>query len=130
MATALEKPPGAPGDVSLWAPSAKTGVGTALSSGSNVWFTLSGGILTEVFYPFVDMACTRDMQLLVTNRQDFFSEEKRNTHCQLSYLRDGVPAFRIVNTCAEGRYRLEKLVLSDPRRPTVLQQIRFVPLKG
>ncbi len=101
-----------------------------MSSESDVWFTLSGGILTEVFYPFVDMACTRDMQLLVTDRRDFFSEEKRNTRSQVSYLGDGVPAFRIVNSCDQGRYRLEKLVLSDPRRPTILQQVRFVPLKG
>ena len=34
------------------------------------------------------------------------------------------------NTCTQGRYRLEKEVLTDPLRETVLQQTRFVPLKG
>ena len=113
-----------------WAPAAKTGVGTALNPASDVWFTLSHGILTEVFHPFVDMACTRDMELLVTDRQDFFSEEKRDTRSEVTYLSDGVPAFRLINTCEQGRYRLEKTILTDPWRSTVLQQVQFVPLKG
>lgn len=129
MKAAFDHPPGAPGTPARWAPSAKTGVGTALNPMSDVWFTLSHGILTEVFHPFVDMACTRDLELLVTDRQDFFSEEKRDTRSQVSYLSDGVPAFRVVNTCVQGRYRLEKLVLTDPGRSTVLQQVQFVPLK-
>ena len=130
MTTAFDLAPGAPGTPARWASSAKTGVGTALNPVSDVWFTLSHGIVTEVFHPFVDMACTRDLELLVTDRQEFFSEEKRDTQSQVSYLSDGVPAFRLVNTCAQGRYRLEKLVLTDPRRSTVLQQVQFVPLKG
>ena len=130
MTTALDHPPGAPGTPPLWAPAAKTGVGTALNPVSDVWFTLSDGILTEVFHPFVDMACTRDLEMLVTDRQKFFSEEKRHTRSQVSYLSDGVPAFRVVNTCERGRYRLEKLVLTDPCRPTVLQQVHFMPLQG
>ena len=130
MATAFNHPPGAPGSAAHWAPSAKTGVGTALNPMSDVWFTLSHGNLTEVFHPFVDMACTRDLGLVVTDRQDFFSDEKRDTRSQVTYLSDGVPAFRLVNTCEQGRYRLEKLVLTDPTRATVLQHVQFVPLKG
>ena len=45
---------------------------------SKVWFTLSHGILNEVYFPRVDQACTRDMGFIVTNGSDFFSEEKRN----------------------------------------------------
>ena len=130
MTTAFDLAPGVPGTPARWASAAKTGVGTALNPVSDVWFTLSHGIVTEVFHPFVDMACTRDLELLVTDRQEFFSEEKRDTQSQGSYLSDGVPAFRLVNTCAQGRYRLEKLVLTDPCRSTVLQQVQFVPLKG
>lgn len=37
-----------------WTSSAKTGVGTALSPVSRVWFTVSHGILNEVYYPRVD----------------------------------------------------------------------------
>jgi glucoamylase len=41
-----------------------------------------------------------------------------------------VPAFGLVNTCCNNRYRIEKAVVTDPRRDTVLQQVRFVPLQG
>jgi len=66
--------PGWPGIPPRWTSSAKTGVGTALNQHSKVWFTLSHGILNEVYFPRVDQACTRDMGFIVTNGLDFFSE--------------------------------------------------------
>jgi glucoamylase len=48
--------PGWPGIPARWTSSAKSGVGTALGAGSRVWFTLSHGILNEVYYPRVDQA--------------------------------------------------------------------------
>ena len=49
-----------------------------VSPASRVWFTLSHGILNEIYYPRVDQACTRDMGLIITDGTDFFSEEKRH----------------------------------------------------
>src|SRR5262249_21850308 len=60
----------------------------------------------------------------------FFSEEKRDTRSEIRTVADGVPAFVIESTCAEGRYRIEKLVVSDPRRDVVLQRIAFRALRG
>jgi glucoamylase len=105
-------------------------VGTALNNASRVWFTLSHGILDEVYYPRVDQACTRDLGLIVTDGRDFFSEEKRQTDQQIAYLAEGVPAFRLINTCRQQRYRLEKAILSDPHRDVVLQSVRFEALQG
>ena len=42
----------------------------------------------------------------------------------------GVPAYLIRNTDVDGRYRIEKEVLTDPWRDVVLQRVRFVPLQG
>jgi glucoamylase len=125
-----QQAPGQPGIPPRWTSSAKSGVGTALNNSSRVWFTLSHGILDEVYYPRVDQACTRDLGLIVTNGNDFFSEEKRQSRQQIEYLAEGVPAFRLVNTCPQQRYRLEKEVLSDPQRDVVLQAVRFEPLQG
>ncbi len=122
--------PGGPGVPPCWSSAAKSGVGTALGPASSVWFTLSHGIITEVFYPFVDVACTRDLGLLITDRQEFFSEEQHDAESQVSYLAPGVPAYRLLNTCKQGRYRIEKLIVADPLRPTLLQQAHFVPLRG
>ena len=122
--------PGWPGISPRWTSSAKTGVGTALNHSSRVWFTLSHGIFDEIYYPRVDKACTRDMGLLVTSGTDYFSEEKRATAQQIENLAPGVPAFHLTNTSLDGRYRIEKEVLADPRRDAILQQTRFSALEG
>ena len=88
-------PPGAPGIEPRWTTSAKCAVGTALSERSRVWFTMSHGILDEVYYPRIDQASIRDMELLVTDGTDFFSEEKRHTRHQVELLAPGVPAYRL-----------------------------------
>lgn len=122
--------PGWPGIPARWTSSQKSAVGTALSTASRVWFTASHGILNEVYYPRLDQACTRDLGLLVTDGQTFFSEEKRDAQSDTSQLVAGVPAYRFRNTCRDGRYRIEKELLTDPGRDVVLQQVRFVPLQG
>jgi glucoamylase len=122
--------PGWPGIEPRWTSSSKTGVGTALSEASHVWFTISHGILNEVYYPRVDQACIRDLGLIVTDGREFFSEEKRHTSSEVSYLATGIPAYQLLNTCNNGRYRIEKQVVADPQRDVLLQKITFFPLQG
>ena len=95
-----------------------------------MWFTLSHGILNEIYYPRLDAPCTRDFGLIVTDRTGFFSEEKRHARSQVLYPSIGVPLYRLVNECIEGRYRIEKEILAHPAREAVLQCTRFVPLEG
>jgi glucoamylase len=122
--------PGWPGLPARWTSSAKTGVGTSVSRDSRVWFTLSHGILNEIYYPRVDNACTRDLGFIVTDGHTYFSEEKRHARSETSQVQAGIPAYRIRNTAADGRYRIDKEILTDPWRDVVLQRIRFVPLEG
>ena len=60
----MEAPCG-PGIPARWTSSAKDGVGAALSERSRVWFTISHGIVNEIYYPRVDQACVRDLGLIV-----------------------------------------------------------------
>jgi glucoamylase len=122
--------PGWPGLEARWTSSAKSGVGTALGSSSRVWFTLSHGILNEVYYPRVDQACTRDLGLIVTDGRGFFSEEKRHAEHAIAPFAEGVPAFRLTNLCSERRYRITKEILADPRQEVVLQRVQFTALVG
>jgi glucoamylase len=122
--------PGGPGIAPRWTSSAKTGVGTAMSPESKIWFTLSHGIVNEVYYPRDDIANIRDMGFIVTDGKTFFSEEKKNTTHETIMLKEGVPAYQITNTCSEGRYKIVKRIITDPRRNVLLQEIEFVPLKG
>ena len=122
--------PGWPGIPARWTSSAKTGVGTALNQHSKVWFTLSHGIVNEVYFPRVDQACTRDMGFIITDGREFFSEEKRDCIFENQPIEPGIPAFDMINTCHNGRYRIHKEVLTDPYRHVVLQKVRFEPLVG
>jgi glucoamylase len=124
--------PGGPGIPPRWTSSDKSGVGTALSATSRVWFTLSHGILNECYYPRVDQACIRDFGLIVTDGEGFFAEEKRDTDCAIRSLEDGVPAYELVNThkSASPRFRIIKRVITDPSRDVVLQQVHLEVLSG
>lgn len=122
--------PGAPGIPARWTSSAKSGVGTALSPACPIWFTISHGILNEIYYPRLDSACTRDLGLIVTGPDGYFSEEKRDAEHSIEPLEDGVPAYWLVNTAADGSYRIQKRIITDPERPVVLQEIIFTRLKG
>ncbi|MDN5925813.1 MAG: glucan 1,4-alpha-glucosidase [Hyphomicrobiales bacterium] len=130
MTNIQDRAPGAPGISARWTSSAKSGVGTALSPACEVWFTVSHGILNEVYYPRVDMACTRDLGLIVTGANGMFSEEKRDTEHWIEPLEDGVPAYRLVNTARNGSYRIEKRIVVDPVRPALLQETTFTPQAG
>ena len=127
--------PGAPGLEPRWTSSAKSGVGSSADARSRIWFALGYGIVDEVYYPRVDRANTRDCGLLVTDagptgRGDFFSEEKRDTDSVVTLLAPGVPGYRLVNTCRDGRYRIIKTVVADPERSVLVQHVRFEPLTG
>ena len=122
-------PPGSPGLPPRWTSSAKSGVGTAARAESRIWFTISHGILNEIYAPRLDEACIRDFGLMVT-ADGYFSEEKRDTDTVIEMVEDGVPAFRLVNTARDGRYRIIKTVFSDSIREVVLQSVRFEALQG
>ncbi len=126
MATAF----GAPGIEPRWTSAAKDGVGTALSADSPLWFTLSHGIVDEVYYPRPDLANIRDLGLIVTDGAGFFSEEKRDATCGVVRPHPGVPLYELTNTCRSGRYRIHKTVWSDAHRPVLLLRVRFEALRG
>ena len=93
--------PGWPGIPARWTSSAKSGLGTSISRDSRVWFTLSHGILNEVYYPRVDHACTRDLGFIVTDGRTFFSEEKRDARSETWQVAPGILAYRIRNTAVD-----------------------------
>src|ERR1700733_4921546 len=122
-------PPLSPGVQPRWTSSARSLEETGPGAGRRVWFTISHGILNEVYAPRLDTACIRDFGLIVT-ANDYFSEEKRDADHTIVLIEDGVPAFRLVNTSRDGRYRITKSVLSDPDREVVLQELHFEALIG
>lgn len=122
--------PGWPGIPARWTSSAKSGVGTANSGANTTWFTISHGILNEIYYPRMDHAMIRDMELIITDGAAFFSEEKRDTAHSIDRVDPVAPAYIVTNKCLTNHFQIEKRIITDPNRPVVLQKIKFVPIKN
>jgi glucoamylase len=116
---------GAPGIEPRWTHGNKNGVGTAYAASSRIWFTLFGGIVTEVYYPTVDRPQLRDLQYLVTDGKTFFHEEKRDLQTKVERLSGHTLGFQCTNSAPDGRYSIGKQVITDPHLPCVLQRTRL-----
>src|SRR3954451_11551778 len=85
--------PGAPGQRTTWASADKDGFGTSLGRGSRVWFTLSHGSLTEVYYPRLDVPSVRDLELVVVDGRRV-ERETAGTASVVSRVEGGSCAWR------------------------------------
>src|SRR3954449_4825298 len=97
--------PGAPGQRTTWASSDKDGFGTAIGRASRVWFTLSHGSLTEVYYPRLDVPSVRDLELVVGDGRTFAERESAATRSVVTRVDGAGLTFRQVDTARSGRYR-------------------------
>ena len=61
-----------------WTSAAKDTVGTAYAASSRAWYTVSHGILNEIYAPRIDEAVTRDVGFLVGGPDGFVAEIKRH----------------------------------------------------
>ena len=117
---------GWPGIPPRWTHGGKDGVGTSYSASSRIWFTIWRGILTEVYYPTVDRAQLRDLQLLITDGRSFFHEEKRDLQCSAcGRLSDHTLGYRLINSDPKGCYEIVKEIIADPHQCCVLQHIEL-----
>jgi len=116
---------GAPGIEPRWTSSAKEGVGTAYHTSCRLWFTLSHGIINEIYYPHVDQPNTRDFQFLITDGETFCHEEKRDLTYRTECPERDCVLYRLTNSERAGRYRLVKHVLTDPHRSVLLVHTRL-----
>ena len=116
--------PGAPGMGPRWTRGAKEAVGTAYSTASRVWYTLSGGCINEVYYPTIDEPQIRDLLYLVTDGETFFHDERRNLETKVEPICCSALGFTVVNSDPEGRYCIHKQVIGDPHQNCLLINTR------
>ena len=110
--------PGAPGAMSHFDLARKDCVGTARNSTSKVWFTVAGGVLSDVYYPTIDNTNVETLQYVVTDGTTFTDLQTRDTTYTVRALdrracRAGSPA--PPRTAATARHRL-------PHRPRAQQR--------
>ena len=122
---------GAPGVPATWAHGSKQAVGTCLTSESPVWFTVAEGVLTEIYYPRVDLANTRDVQfLLVGGDGEAFFEERRDTLSKVELADPRALIWDVTNSEAQGRFRITKRILTAPDRPAVVVRAQITAGSG
>ena len=107
-----------------WATAGKNGFGTSTTLSSKVWFTLAEGVMTEVFYPTLDLPNVQTLQVSVDNAGRTETEIKDTNH-RLEIPNPAALTFRQINTAKSGAYTITKTYITDPRHNTVLIDIEF-----
>ena len=122
-ATSAGTAPGGPGTLSRFDLARKDCVGTAATTRSKVWFTVAGGVLSDVYEPTVDNTNVGTLQYVVTDGASFTDLQTRD----LSYTVRADPtgmSCTVTATSAAHHYRLVTTYLADPARDTVLMHTR------
>ncbi len=117
--------PGQPGNAHHWTSASKVGIGTSYSADSKVWFSLVDGMLSEVYWPTIDMAQLTDMQLLVTDGESFFAEEKQDTEHKILSLDDSSLTYQQINHDPNQRFEIRKTYITDPKSHALKIQVEF-----
>jgi glucoamylase len=100
-----------------WPSAAKNGFGTSTSLQSKIWFTLTNGTMTEVFYPTLDQPNTQSLRFVVCTPQRC-QDEGEDMHHSLRVLDSRSLTFQQTNTTSG--FTITKTYTTDPQRPTVL----------
>ena len=116
--------PGAPGTPSYYDLARKDCVGTARDDGSKVWFTIAGGVLSDVYWPNVDATNVKTLQYEVTDGRSFTDLQTRDMTYRSFPDATGM-ACTVVASSAAHHYRLVTTYLADPGRDAVLMRTRF-----
>jgi glucoamylase len=119
--------PGRPGATSHFDLARKDCVGTARNSTSKVWFTVAGGVLSDVYYPTVDNTNVETLQYIVTDGATFTDLQTRDTTYTVTALDRSGMACRVTSTAKNGRYVLTTDYVTDAARASVVMQTTLTP---
>ena len=118
--------PGAPGTTVGLLPATKSGIGTAQSLDSKVWFTLQAdGGLGEVFYPDISSPAARALQFVVADSDGHAVRVNEAADVRTDYTDQRSLAYRQTFTEKSGRWRLQAEYVTDPARASVLIDLQF-----
>ena len=105
-----------------WATARKDMVGASLGS-SRLWFTTAEGIVTEVYWPRVDIPQIKDLGFIIADDKGFWVELRRLGDYSVSLPGVGVPAVEI--THRHPRFTFTLRVCPSQRRDVLLLRYRL-----
>src|SRR6267378_407487 len=92
--------PGGPGTLSHFDLARKDCLGTARNTTSKVWFTVAGGVLSDVYYPTIDNTNVETMQYVVTDGSTFTDLQTRDMTSTVRALDDSGMACEVTSAPA------------------------------
>jgi glucan 1,4-alpha-glucosidase len=125
--------PGAPGAPSFFDLARKDCVGTAAPAqgdpSSKVWYTVAGGVLSDVYEPTVDNTNVGTLQYVVTDGKTFTDLQTRDLAYTVSADSTGMSC-TVTAASAKHGYELVTTYATDPGRDTVLMRTRLKRTQG
>ncbi len=100
-----------------WAPADKDMVGTSLGT-SRLWFTAAEGIVTEIYYPRIDIPQIKDLGFIIADNQGFWVELRRLGDYRVNLPKPYVPAVEIVHR--HPRFTFTLKICPSQRRDALL----------
>jgi glucan 1,4-alpha-glucosidase len=119
--------PGAPGSLSHFDLARKDCLGTARNTTSKIWYTVAGGVLSDVYAPTIDTTNVETMQYLVTDGSTFTDLQTRDMTYTVSADSTGMVC-TVTATAKSGAYQLTSTYLTDPERASVVVHTTYTPL--
>src|SRR5689334_23048572 len=126
LTIAVADPQGAPGALSHFDLARKDCLGTARNTSSKVWFTVAGGVLSDVYYPTIDNTNVETLRYVVTDGSTFTDVQGRDTTYTVAPLPgSGGMGCTVTTTAKSGRYQISTDYITDPARDAVLMKVSF-----
>ncbi len=109
--------PGSAAAYPTWTTAAKDVVGCSLGS-SRLWFTCAQGIVTEVYYPRVDIPQIKDIGFIVADQKGMWIEVRRLGSYTVEWEEGVIPAVTVVHR--HPRFTLSLRLCTDSARDVLL----------
>ena len=122
--------PGGPGVTSYLDVARKDCFGTARDRTSKVWFTVAGGVLSDVYYPTIESSNVKTVQYIVTDGKTFADLQQRDMTYTVSAVGRSGMVCQVTSTDSRHGFQIVTDYLTDPARTSVVMHSRLVPLPG
>src|SRR5450759_2017198 len=118
---------GVPGATSHFCLARKDCLGTSRNTTSKIWYTVAGGVLSDVYAPTIDATNVETMQYLVTDGKTFTDLQTRDTTYTVASDETGMVC-TVTATAKSKAYRLVTTYVTDPNRASVVLHTDYQPL--
>ena len=104
-------------------------LGTAAAQQSKVWYTVAGGVLSDVYEPTIDNTDVSTLQYVVTDGATFTDLQSRDMTYTVAADPTGMSC-TVTSTDAKHGFGLLTTYITDPASDTVLMHTRLQDLPG